>query len=94
MASGVGPLASLATILIPLMLMILVEQSLHSALEPLLPDAESMRAVAESMGYADAAAFRRAFRRWTGASPAAWARAAGIGGSSRRPSSRAGRRGS
>ena len=37
----------------------------------------SVAEIAEQLGYADGASFRRAFRRWTGATPTAWRSARG-----------------
>ncbi len=51
----------------------LVETSRHEIARQML-DATSLEVsqVASSLGYADASAFTRAFRRWSGTTPAAW----------------------
>ncbi|MFO0610864.1 MAG: AraC family transcriptional regulator ligand-binding domain-containing protein [Polyangiales bacterium] len=38
---------------------------------------QPVEAIAEALGYSDAANFTRAFRRWTGATPAAWRKSQG-----------------
>ena len=53
---------------------LLDEQRLEAALLQLRADAASIDAIAERLGYSDTANFGRAFRRWTGISPAAYRR--------------------
>jgi AraC-like DNA-binding protein len=53
---------------------LLDEQRLESALLLLQRDGASIEAIAERLGYSDIANFGRAFRRWTGISPAAYRR--------------------
>lgn len=54
----------------------LVDERRCARAEAWLRDGRSVEAVASALGYSDAANFRRAFRRWTGQTPAAWRDAA------------------
>lgn len=58
------------------------------ARQTLLDTALQVGDVAATLGYADASAFTRAFRRWSGAAPAAW-RSAARRGATRKAGSRA-----
>jgi AraC-like DNA-binding protein len=51
----------------------LLEDVRYEVSRQLLADSEmSTTEIAETLGYADASAFTRAFRRWTNSPPAAW----------------------
>jgi AraC-like DNA-binding protein len=51
----------------------LLDEHRHGRALSLLASPEStIDAVAERLGYSDVANFSRAFRRWTGVTPAAW----------------------
>jgi AraC-like DNA-binding protein len=54
----------------------IVEAARKARAEELLRSARSLEAIASELGYADVAAFSRAFRRWTGRAPGAWRRSA------------------
>jgi AraC-like DNA-binding protein len=55
----------------------LLDEARFDAARALLQDtAASLAEIALRLGYADATAFARAFRRWSGSSPAAWRRSA------------------
>jgi AraC-like DNA-binding protein len=54
---------------------VLAEQRRDTAIRLLRSQALSLDEVAERLGYSDTSNFRRAFRRWTGMSPAAYRRA-------------------
>jgi AraC-like DNA-binding protein len=47
---------------------------LDHALERLRDRSTSVSTVADELGFADVAAFGKAFRRWTGATPSEWRR--------------------
>ena len=51
MASGVGPLASLATAIVPFVVMLLVQGLLEGAIAPWMPDPEMTRQLAERAGW-------------------------------------------
>ncbi|MEM9300788.1 MAG: AraC family transcriptional regulator ligand-binding domain-containing protein [Pseudomonadota bacterium] len=58
----------------------LLEEQRRRAAEELLQQARfTVADVAERLGYSDPANFGRAFRRWTGSTPAAWRRSGGGG---------------
>lgn len=50
----------------------IVDAARRARAEALLTEGATVDATASAIGYGDVANFRRAFRRWTGMSPAAW----------------------